>query len=86
MSERHALPGVFLTASLDDAHQLLTIKLSYPSYSNQAFPGFADAMHEREGSQAHESAKLSAEQRTRELQGDQEWSGGASGCSGGVLQ
>ena len=68
MSERHSLPGVFLTASLDDAHQLLTIKLSYPSYSNQAFPGFADAMHEREGSQAHESAKLSAEQRTRELQ------------------
>ena len=67
MSERHSLPSVFVTASLDDAHQMLSIRLSFPSYSNKAFPGFADAMHHREGSAAHDHAQTAEEDRVMEL-------------------
>ena len=35
-------PSVFLTLSLDDVHQALSIRLSFPSSKRHAFPAFDD--------------------------------------------
>ena len=41
VAARHGDPSVFLTISPDDVHQMLSIRLSYPSTSNQDFPASA---------------------------------------------
>ena len=41
MAERQAEPSLFWTLSLDDAHQTISVRLSFPSKSNTSFPAFA---------------------------------------------
>ena len=49
VSERHGYPSFFITVSLDDAHQLLSIRLSFSSQSNEGFPAYAQAAHLNDG-------------------------------------
>lgn len=59
VSERHGFPSFFVTVSLDDAHQLISIRLSFANMSNEGFPSYADANHLNEGAR-----RRAAEQKT----------------------
>jgi hypothetical protein len=41
MYERYGPPSVFWTVSVDDVHNILSIRMSFPSSSNAGFPSFA---------------------------------------------
>jgi hypothetical protein len=38
MTQRHGTPSIFLTVSLDDIHNPLTLRAAFPSKSNTEFP------------------------------------------------
>jgi len=41
LADRHSQPSIFYTIAVDDTRSVYTVRLSFPSRSNEHFPGFA---------------------------------------------